>query len=89
MQNIDIPLNPRQRKQASVKRLSRFQELVAEYQSSSSSTACNKMTEQDPARVLLQYLLDECRQDTASSSSDKDRENDAKWSQLTAEKLRN
>lgn len=58
MQNTDGLLNPGESKQASVKCLSRFQELVAEYQSSSSSTACNKMTEQDLGRVLLQYVLD-------------------------------
>lgn len=58
MRRTDSPLSPRQRKQASVKSLSGFQELAAEYQSSSSSTACNKMTEQDPGGVLLQYVLD-------------------------------
>lgn len=42
MRRTDSPLSPRQRKQASVKSLSGFQELAAEYQSSSSSTACNK-----------------------------------------------
>lgn len=45
MQDADSLLNPRERKQASVKQLSRFQELVAEYQSSPSPTARNKMTE--------------------------------------------
>lgn len=58
MQDTDSLLNPRERKQASVKSLSRVQELVAEYQSSPSSTTCNEMTEQDLRRVLLQYVLD-------------------------------
>jgi len=50
--------NPTERKQASVKSLSRFQELAAEYQSSSSSTACNEMTEHKIEEVLLQNVLD-------------------------------
>lgn len=58
MQDTDSLLNPRERKQASVKHLSGFQEFVVEYQSSTSSTECKKMTEEDLGGVLLQHVLD-------------------------------
>lgn len=58
MQARESLRNPRERKQASVKCLSRFQELVVEYQSSSSSTVCNKMSENDLRGVVLYYASD-------------------------------
>lgn len=56
MQDTDSLLSPGEGKQASVKTLSWFQELDAENQSSSSSTECNKMTEQDVGSVVALVL---------------------------------
>lgn len=76
MHDIDSPLNPRGKKTSTC-------ELVAEYQSSTSSTTYNIMTKQEQ-ECLLQYVLDKCRPETASSSPDKGRERDAKQCDLIA-----